>query len=371
MRILFVFLFGFQPIFSFAGYPFKLSGTVPAYLNGQTLELVISDSYSENKYSIKKRMVIQNGRFFFTGEINKPCEDASLFIRNTNCLFQFVVDSGINHIKFLPPQVNSKLYKNKFSNAVVNQTKSAKVKKAIDSTVNFYYQSYGKPSKEYKHIIVLDVNKNEQLFDSELNILQQYSDSYYSLIHLYKASLQLSVDINKLFKVYENFDIELKNSNLGVELFDNLLKTKSIQIGQRIQVIEIKDTTEVSITNRVMHGRIYLLAFGATWCKPCIENFKHLKELYAKYNNYGFEILYVSIDSNIVKWKNLIKNNDLRWLNTYEGYTWSQSKIVKQFNLRAIPFYLLVNKEGYIVYNIFEVKDFDLLQLEMYIKSVL
>src|SRR6266496_3039054 len=38
-------------------------------------------------------------------------------------------------------------------------------------------------------------------------------------------------------------------------------------------------------------GKVLLLDFWATWCKPCLADIPHLKELYAKYHAQGFEII--------------------------------------------------------------------------------
>lgn len=46
-----------------------------------------------------------------------------------------------------------------------------------------------------------------------------------------------------------------------------------------------------------LKGKVVLLDFWATWCSPCVESIPILKNLYDKYEDQGFEILYISADS--------------------------------------------------------------------------
>jgi thiol-disulfide isomerase/thioredoxin len=43
-------------------------------------------------------------------------------------------------------------------------------------------------------------------------------------------------------------------------------------------------------------GKVTLLNFWATWCKPCVKEFPELVKLYRTYKEKGFELLFISLD---------------------------------------------------------------------------
>ena len=78
----------------------------------------------------------------------------------------------------------------------------------------------------------------------------------------------------------------------------------------------------------------------------------------------------LSVDYYIL-WQQQIVQYKQSWINVSELKEWSNSDIAHLFNITAIPFYLLINKEGTIMYNSFELHDFDCRQLEKYIQAEL
>ena len=48
-------------------------------------------------------------------------------------------------------------------------------------------------------------------------------------------------------------------------------------------------------------GRVLLLNFWATWCKPCIEEFPHLVKLQRTYAARGLDLVFISVDDDDAK----------------------------------------------------------------------
>lgn len=55
----------------------------------------------------------------------------------------------------------------------------------------------------------------------------------------------------------------------------------------------IKDMDELMETNK---GKVVLVNFWATWCKPCVHEFPDLVKLYGNYKDKGFVVLFISVD---------------------------------------------------------------------------
>jgi len=371
MRIYLSFFLLFVLYNTKAQFPFEIEGIVPVSLNGQKIQLRINDSYSENKYRLSDSVIVKKGNFYFKGVIKKECEEASIFINNTHCLFQFVVDSGKNIIQAFPVLKSSSLYKNKLSNSVVANSISNVVRKKIDSVVNYYYLNFGKPSKANKNILELTKDEQKAIRLEKIKVIKQYPGCYYSLIQLYLLSKQLSLGSSTILDIYYDLDQKLKASQLGLELYKKMLVKKTSEVGSLVSSIQLKDTSGNIISNKLLAGKVYLLVFGATWCKPCIENYPRLKALYSDNRSKGFEIFDVNIDNDEKKWKKLIRESNLDWINVSENTEWKKSQVVKVFNIGAIPYYILIDREGKIIYNSFQSEGDEFVELKKRLKEVL
>lgn len=357
-----------------AQYQFKIIGTAPNVFNGKKIYLTVEDKYSNQKYKIEDSTIVKNSNFFFSGVIQKPSENATILTKEKDIsgFFYFVADSGLNTMKVntLPP--NWPLYKNKLSNTKVLNSRSNEIRSSFDSLTNYYFQTNGKPSKTNKYLIELDKETKALLRREQLEFLKQYSDDFYTVVLLYsQMKTGGGFRIEEAEELYEVLNSQLKNSVLGTEIMEIITSARSTEIGHPIPIFTVNTDKNVSFSNSTLKGSIYMLAFGATWCAPCKERIPMLKTLYEKYKKNGFTIVYVNLDDKTELWKKQINLYSMeQWVNVSERVKWEESQMAKRLNVTSIPYYLLVDKDGNISYNPYQLKDFDYQELDKAILSM-
>ncbi len=113
--------------------------------------------------------------------------------------------------------------------------------------------------------------------------------------------------------------------------------------------ISLYNTKGELVTLSSLKGKVVLLDFWASWCGPCRQNNKMLKEVYAKYSTKGFEIYSVSIDGNPRAWERAIQQDNTTWLHVIDPSAAKGNELTQIWNLRFIPSTFLLDKEGKIV----------------------
>ncbi|RKY19210.1 MAG: hypothetical protein DRP90_04845, partial [Planctomycetota bacterium] len=98
-----------------------------------------------------------------------------------------------------------------------------------------------------------------------------------------------------------------------------------------------------------LKGKVVLIDFWASWCGPCRGEIPNMVRVYEAYKDKGLEILGVSLDNADMaeKVKKFCADNGMTWPQIYEGLGWNVTPR-KAYGFDAIPFMVLVDKEGVI-----------------------
>jgi thiol-disulfide isomerase/thioredoxin len=374
MRLLLLFCFALSYCVVYSQYDFTLEGSTPANFNNKKVYLSISDNYSDDKYKISDSALVQNNSFSFKGSLQKPAEYATLSTKAKEVFgfFYLVVESGRNTVIVRPLAPRATLFKNKLSNSEVLNSASNQVLKSIDSLINYYYLTKGKPAPKNKYLLRLSEQDKQDLKNKEMNIIKAQPTLFYSLVHTFKLTKAIGgFRMDEAQEVLASLSKELQQSALGKELQELITTTKATLVGSTVPAFTVKTNTESFFSNDSLLGKPYILAFGATWCKPCKEKIPYLNKLQEKYKSKELNVVYVNLDEKVEIWRKQIDTYKMnRWINVSEGVKWEASEMAKRFKVAAVPFYFVVDGSGKIVYNMNELKDYDGVHFEESIKKL-
>ncbi len=106
---------------------------------------------------------------------------------------------------------------------------------------------------------------------------------------------------------------------------------------------------QVNIADYGKSGKITVVSFWATWCVPCKKELTNMADLYDEWKQkYNMRLVAVSIDDsrNSTKVKPIVDGQ--RW--TYDVLLDVNQDLKRQLNIQSVPFTMLVNASGKIVY---------------------
>ena len=199
----------------------------------------------------------------------------------------------------------------------------------------------------------------------EINLLKSYiSDNSKSEIALWK--------IIKKFESYKDFNYDellnqfnpiIKQSYPYAVLQQNIHQNKVFGIGKSFPNITTLKTFEGQVYQPEYSNNKYtLIDFWFGTCKPCLQSFPRLKELYNTYQSKGFEILAIAAEHTkyVNQTKQVIQKYDLPWINALD-----ENRIFSNaYKITSFPTNYLVDKDGNIIY-----KDMNLEQLEKFLSD--
>ncbi len=129
---------------------------------------------------------------------------------------------------------------------------------------------------------------------------------------------------------------------------------QGIEIGNKAPEIIENSITGNPLKLSSLSGKIVLIDFWASWCKPCRNENPFVVASYQKYKDAafidgnGFTIFSVSLDKDPKAWKNAILTDGLSWEN-HVCVLNSNASYIQSYNISMIPTNFLIDGNGVIL----------------------
>ena len=198
----------------------------------------------------------------------------------------------------------------------------------------------------------------QQLADEQEKLqkafIASHPKSYVSVVLL--SRLYESYAINDLEKAFNQLSPDMKATPMGSNLAERIKGIRTTAVGSKAPAFTKKDLNGNPLSLSSLTGKYLLIDFWGSWCGPCRQGNPHLKELYAKYKEKGFEILGIASEKSAEladaeeKWKKAVQTDGLPWLHVLNDYDKDQQDLVAMYAVSGFPTKLLLDKSGRIIF---------------------
>lgn len=301
--------------------------------------------------------IAMGGRFLFKGAVITP-EMRSLAIDGVRGQVFFVLESAEINVVAYKDSIQKSTVDGGDNNDIFNAYKSgyAVLIDELNALRKEYASAIEKPD-EIKRIQDRNNSLREELNNFGFNFLLEFPNSDFSLMLLEGITAQQTFDVSKTKEILAlmNNDLLSKNYNKIIaqkiqQRIDIASAANSIVIGEKAPDFTAPNPDGKAITMSAIKGKVTIIDFWASWCKPCrIENPTYVR-LYEQYHDKGLEIISVSLDRQNQKqrWIDAIAKDKLTWYNVSNLKFWNDP-VAKLYNVSSIPATFIIDDKGIIL----------------------
>lgn len=160
------------------------------------------------------------------------------------------------------------------------------------------------------------------------------------------------LDIDQYYSTYVKADSVLNSKydyNPAVSsLHQKVISSKATAVGSLAPDINLPTPSGDLLSLHSVKGKIIIVDFWASWCRPCRAENPNMTKLYADFHDKGLEIFGVSLDKDSASWVKAIADDKLVWYHVSDLKYWS-SVAAKAYGVGSIPSMFILDADKKII----------------------
>jgi peroxiredoxin len=302
--------------------------------------------------------IVFNGVFHFKGDI-KGAEMRALTIDGVRGQTSIFIEPGIINVEIYKDSIYTSKVEGTYNNSVFNDYKN-KYQEKIEAveTVNAEFLNSKQDVEVLKKLQTKRDSLRSQLKNFGYEFIETNNNSDFSLYILDGLTSQKGFDLELADSAFKTIETSIKTKSETNQLIASRIKQKiesspnkgKIKIGMQAPDFSAPNPEGKQVTLSDIKGKVTIVDFWASWCKPCrIEN-PNLVKLYDKYHSKGLEIISVSLERGNQKafWIEAIKKDQLNWYNVSNLKFW-QDPIAQAYSVNSIPATFILDENGVLI----------------------
>ena len=304
-----------------------------------------------NQPSVVDTVTVESGKFEFSGNVDYP---------DINFL---EAEGGVGNVPFIVEKgtIRIQLFKDSLASSKIGGTISNDGLISYRNDTRGFNKAMGEITKDMQQAAILNDNilyddlqeqykdVQRQIQDYEMGIITFENDSYIAALILERVLLAKAISQDSIRSIFDKLTPRIRNSRSGKIISDALNKPVSaVAIGKEAPMFEAPDPNGNMISLKDKLGKITIVDFWASWCRPCRVENPNLVKIYDKLKPKGLEIVGVSLDKEQAKWLQAIEDDGLNWQHVSHLKFW-KDPVAVLYQVTAIPASFVLDSEGVIV----------------------
>ncbi|MFK7780965.1 redoxin domain-containing protein [Psychroserpens sp.] len=340
---------------------YYISATAPGVYNGIRAYLETTDE--RGRKIAMDTAIVMNETFVFEGKVDYP-KMINLKINSVRGTIPLVIENEEIAITVNKDNLTSSKVEGSKTNTILNEFNAAEK----ELTALRFEINKEKRSRQIKNanskVSDLDakiVEINKQIENLPYEFIKKHKDNAFSVIQLEKLSKSKAPDYTKIENALKSLG-ETQQKSPSVSTLKKQIQGKKAEIAalKATQIGEIAPTFSAptpdgkQLALNDVKGKLTLIDFWASWCKPCRRENPNVVKVFNKYHKKGLEIISVSLDGSRnqkdpkAAWIKAIEDDKLTW-NHVSNLNYFNDPVAKSYNIRSIPATFLLDAEGKIV----------------------